>query len=467
MKRVVAILLAALTLEAVPAGTRPASAAELSGFTATAEATGFSAQDGIPGFIIVPQYVDHGGPTSASLFESGGSQRAFASFPYPGYMVGLPGLAAVVAQSQGLPEPPVPDYPFYAEAVNPTTPEGKVGDPNSPYYLHAQAAADHVAGEARMGSLAGASPLASTVTSDVAVEGEKVVATASTLVSKLSLGPLSIESVRSESTTTYQQGSEKPASEAQLFVRGGKAGTMTFSYGPSGLQVADRGLPLAPSEGLTRLNQALEAEGLGVFFMAGEPLEGGKKAGVLEIVHRAPVPGAGTNIFRLRIGGAETSVLLGADSTRIDNAAGGAGAAPAAGGPVAPDSTASLPPMTPGFGGGLAASLRQTTRPGVPGSTAGGASDHVRVHSLGADPAGVRTPVADRLGDGNTGVGSAAAFQASPVAALSPASTGVSSSVAGASDALTVTAAVLLLIGFLGIGGLASWAAGKGSRHRG
>lgn len=358
MKRVVGTLLAGLALVAAPLSAGSASAEEAGGFTATAEATTLMVQDGIEGFLIVsPNYVDHGGPTAGALYQLGGSQEAFASSPYLGYTQGIGGVGAVVMQSFGLPVPEFPALPQYAAAVNPGTPESKVGDPGLPYYLHAQASDTHVAGQAVTGSVGEEPPFASRAVSDIVRDGKKVTASASTQMSSLALGSLTIESVRSESVTTYEEGSgEPPVSVAQLFVAGGKTGGTTFSFGPTGLHVAEGGAPVPSAEGLSRLNQALEADGLKVFFLDGEPRQGGKKAGMLEIVHRAPVPSAGENLFRLRVGGADSSILLGSQAS-ADQPAGAVSAQPTAGPvqsgpsgaiPESADRVASQAPEVPG-----------------------------------------------------------------------------------------------------------------------
>lgn len=279
------------------------------GFIATAEASGMYLRYGIPGFLVVENFIDGGGPVSQALLGSDGTSQSFASLPYPGpTAIGYPGLAALVLGSAP------PGYPFYASASNPVQPEQTVSDPSGSYSLDALADDSASSGDARFAP--GGDPeqaaSATQARSDVVVEGEKVSATAVSLARGVVAGPLTLGTVRSTSVTTYEKGADKPVTKTELSVEGGKVGDMSFSFGREGLQVAQQGVPIPAASGLQALNQALEPAALSIHFAESRPLEGGAVAGALEIVNSAPVPGAGTGTFRVRFGGSMSFISLGA-----------------------------------------------------------------------------------------------------------------------------------------------------------
>ncbi|MGH2652364.1 MAG: hypothetical protein ACRDHK_14270, partial [Actinomycetota bacterium] len=196
------------------------------GFIATAEASGMYLRYGIPGFLVVENFIDGGGPVSQALLGSDGTSQSFASLPYPGpTAIGYPGLAALVLGSAP------PGYPFYASASNPVQPEQTVSDPSGSYSLDALATEGASSGDARFAP--GGDPeqaaSATQARSDVVVEGEKVTARAVSLARGVVAGPLTFGTVRSTSATTYEKGADEPVTKTELSVEGGKVGDMSFS----------------------------------------------------------------------------------------------------------------------------------------------------------------------------------------------------------------------------------------------
>lgn len=322
MRRISASLLLAGAMIVAPTATHPASAQAGRAFTGFAEATVFNVQYGIPGFILTDKYVDHGGPTSQALFESAGGRRANAQFPYIGYQADYPGFPPLVAAALGLPEPPsLPPYPARASADENQQPEQVVGNENGPYFLKATASSSATRGVVRLGAPPGeesASAPASWGTSDVVTNGDKVSVVAESVAQSFSLGPISVQDMRSKSTTTFTQGEAEPVTKSELLVKRGSAGPMSFSYGPGGLAVAENGVPLPAGEGLAQLNEALAPTGFAVNFASGRTFEGGAAAATFEIVNTHPIPGAGTDtkgIVRVRFGGVISSIDLGAADT--------------------------------------------------------------------------------------------------------------------------------------------------------
>lgn len=305
-------------------------------FDAIAEASGGYVQYGIANFLAVENYLDGGGPVSQSTFSSAGSSQAFASLPYPGSTaVSGPGLVT------GLTGLPVPAYPFYAGASHPTQPEQEVIDPSGGYALRAKADDRGSRGSATAGSASPERPgPRAEAGAEVATDGGVVTVTAGSLNQAVQLGALSIASVRSSSVTTYDPSAADPVTTTAFTVEGGRVGDLVFSFGPDGLRVAQQPIPLPVSAGLDALNQALAPAGMSIRFEAPTPIKGGAMAGVMELSSDAPVPGAGTGRFRLRLGGAMSAVVLGGAALPIDLRA------------TVPSPSDALPPATPGEAAG-------------------------------------------------------------------------------------------------------------------
>jgi hypothetical protein len=317
-------------------------------FDAIAEASGGYVQYGIANFLAVENYIDGGGPVSQSTFSSAGSSQAFASLPYPGSTaVSGPGLLTGIT---GLPIPP---YPFYAGASHPTQPQQEVTDPSGAYVLRAKADERGSRGLAAAGATSPERPgPRAEAGAEVVTDGGIVTVTASSLNQMLQLGPLSIGSVQSSSVTKYGPSSGEPVTSTAFTVEAGRVGDVAFSFGPDGLRVAQQAIPLPVSAGLDALNQALAPAGLSVRFQAPTPIKGGALAGVMELSSDAPVPGAGTGRFRLRLGGAMSAVALGGAALPVDLPAAGTPPPEAVPPAASPESTDASHLSAPGDAGG-------------------------------------------------------------------------------------------------------------------
>jgi hypothetical protein len=343
-------------------GTSGASAGRA--FTATAEASGMFLRYSLPGFLPVENYIDSGGPVSQAVVSSDGVAQAFSSLPYPGSTaIGAPGVFALVTSGAFVP----PGYPFYVYADYPTHPEQKLSDPSGAYSLKASAKEGQATGDSHVAPPGGdaVKPVAE-ASSNVVYEGEQVTATAVSAAQAISVGPLSIGEVRSQSVTTYKNGDAKPTSTTKLTLEGGRAGDTAFSFGPQGLQVAQQGIPVPAGQGLAAINQAISPAGLSIRFADPRALEGGEQAAALEITSVAQVPGAGVGTFRARLGGAMSFISLGgAEASLGDNIVGGtansgdtsgstpAGSSPPADGPSVGTGTGSTGDSTTLDAGGL------------------------------------------------------------------------------------------------------------------
>jgi hypothetical protein len=295
----------------VGAGVRPGAAQPASTQAATggAQASGMYLRYGIPGFLVVENFLDGGGPVAQSLADTSSGSGSFASLPYPGETaIAGPGTLS------GLGAPRLPDWPFYVSASNPTRPAQNLSDPSGSYRLDAAAEDGKAAAAARGGEPAQFSRQAtsrSEAHTEVLTTAAGVTATATSAVDGFTMGPLSIMSVASQSVTTFHEGDAKPTTATELRVDGGKVGNLGFHYGPEGLTVNNQAVAVPAAEGLKTLNQALAPAGLTLQVENPAPLEGGARAATLEIVSVAPIPGAGTGTLRIALGGASSYVSVG------------------------------------------------------------------------------------------------------------------------------------------------------------
>ena len=275
-------------------------------FVAVAEANGMLVRYGIPGFIAVDNYIDGGGPSSQALLADT-TATSYASLPYPGAAgVGYPGLFNLATGQTP------PGYPFYVSAAHPTQPEQSLDEPSGAYSLHASARDGAAAGDARLappGSGKDTVPITRAV-SDVTRGDGVVTARAVSTADSLSLGPLTIGRVRSQSVTTYRRGTEAPVTATELAIEGGRAGDVVFSFGREGFQFSQSGIPFPAGQGVTMLNQVLAPAGMSVRFHEASPLQGGAIAAAFEISSVADVPGAGKGTFTIRMGGASSFISL-------------------------------------------------------------------------------------------------------------------------------------------------------------
>ncbi|MCA1845633.1 MAG: hypothetical protein LC792_21050 [Actinobacteria bacterium] len=285
-----------------------------SGFAAVASASGGRVTFSVPGFAVVEDVIDGGGPVSQAAVDAGGS-TGFASLPYPGdSAIAFPGLFNAVT---GQPFPGA--YPLYVAASHPTAPEQELADPSGSYRLRATAAAGEAAGLAQLTGAAGSGPPSgsggTSALATVGRDGDAITVKAETRNEALQIGggALRIASVRSLSTTTHRPDQPNPASHTELEVVGGSAGAYTFGYGPGGLVVASQGVPIPASQGLAQLNQALAPAGVSLRIVGGQESPAGASADTLEITAagQAPIPGTPPGVVRLRLGGASSSISLG------------------------------------------------------------------------------------------------------------------------------------------------------------
>lgn len=433
----------------------PASSAQESpgddlfaGVVAEAEARGASINYTMPGFVIVEEFIDGGGPVAQSS-AAPGTRKAFASLPYPGATaIGFPGLLAFVLGVVP------PGYPLFVSASDPTQREQTLGDSGGPYFLSAAAHRDRVVGDARVQWQPGEDQSASRASAhtEITAVADKVTSQALSVANGITIGPLSVASLRAESISTYQFGASESETHTAMTIEGGSVGDVTFAFGEDGLVAAEQGVPIPAGEGLRALNSALEPAGLSVRFRDVSPVEGGAQSAAFEVVHVAPVPGAGTGTLTVRFGGVRSAVIpLG---VARDNQ---------------PDPQSTSPPVALSGGIGLAAPprMQDDSSPSVVepnGSEFAEAAPPGPSEAAAADPSPVATEVVSPPDEVQAAPGGDQEVASTPPAGEgrpSPRHEALPGRLAGASPDLGAPRALAWLLAFSGLMSVVLLAAGR------
>ena len=374
---VMAATVALLALLAVP-GPSGAQTTEAAAVGARATAQGVRTSLTMPGFLLVESVFDGGGPVAQAVLDPVGS-ASFASLPYPGETaMSVPGL---IAAGGG---PTLPAYPLYVSAT-PSQSEQAVSDPVGLYALRAVVSPAGATADGRLGSHGQAVTSGSQTHTEVSRTADAVTASAESVTEGIVVadGALVIGSVRSRSRTRLPRsgtdaGTRGPETTTELVAEGGRAGPVSFSYGPEGPVVNGGPVPLPAGNGLAALNQALAPAGVKVGIVRGEDVAGGRSSDVLSVDQQVSLPTGQHGVLHLRFGGTETAVggsPLAADLGEGLPGGGIPAGPPAAGVPIggraAGPSAHNQPTGAPGSDASAPALL--TVDQAAPGSSAPGA----------------------------------------------------------------------------------------------
>ncbi|MDQ1517635.1 MAG: hypothetical protein QOE80_3465 [Actinomycetota bacterium] len=362
-------------------------------------------------FLIVENFVDAGGPTAQSHLTSLGAE-SFAALPDPGGLVLNYNTFVGLATGSGLPF----DYPLYAQAKYPGSPEAGTADPSGAFKVSAKAGADSAEALARMRPTAGDAAITGALArSSVTVDGRTVTATSETGADAVSLagGALKLSGVASRSVTTRTAGRSEPTTETALTVDLITVGDKRIRYTGNGFEFLGTPVPVPSDTVAATLAGALKPLGVQIDVVRPAPIAGGMKAAVLEIRQAYPLP-AGEAQLVLRFGGAMSSI------TAEDGLPGGDLSTPVRGAAPPADSTGT------GTGTGTAAGSQGAASSAFPfssptGGLGSGRSAGSSAVGYGSAPAASSTVAADGTG---AAVGSplTSAADGAPLATAAPAS---------------------------------------------
>lgn len=332
-----------------------ASAASVSppGFQSTASAFGVLVSADLPGAPLTDTPLDSGGPSGEASLDSLGEGVGYAAFPDPGqFVISLPGLVAGLLSTgaAGLPPihlPQLPAYPFEVTA-NSTTPTASIGA--GAYNISAATGQTYSTGKATAGlqiDAAGNTALLTGSSSIKVNDDGSVVATATSDLQGLTIGPVTLGEITSTATETLSNdGTITPSSS--LSITSVRVGTLPITVSTKGLNVAGTSVPLPVS---TVLNKALAADDIKLSFVAAQNLKNLVVAPALDITGPLPTKEIGTKngTFDLTVGSATASITATAPAPPTSVGASGAGSVGSGGGlgtsPVGSGESGGVPPL--------------------------------------------------------------------------------------------------------------------------
>jgi len=206
-----------LAVLALPAGSSSAQGSDGTGggsvsFDAASSAEAANLSMNIPGFPVSSTAVDGGGPTAQATLSSLGTSQGYAAFPDPGSLVvSLPGLVAGLAASGAVGLPPVklptlPPYPFDVSSDSNHAPSVSIG--SGPYNISATSSSTSTQSSATAGlelDAVGNVALIRSTASAVQDSDGSVVASATSDMQGLTVGPLTIGELTTTATETLDQ----------------------------------------------------------------------------------------------------------------------------------------------------------------------------------------------------------------------------------------------------------------------
>jgi hypothetical protein len=269
------------------------------------EGTGLRLEFDIPGFIASNTLIDLGGPDSQAsvgeVGESGG--EAAASFPYTGQ------LQSVVTLVEGLESGHLPDLPNIPGQVSVDYPlSTNASETQGPYSISAQASQSDASAAASIGGQLFniGSAIEATATSSVTQNATSFVATSTSTLTGLQIGPVAIGQLISTATETLgADGTVTPSTNIAL--TGLQIpGFPGISVTPTGVTIL--GVPSKLSIGKI-LNGVLGSSGFSVSFSQAQNLAGGGvEAPDMTLTGPVMIPGFNPGTFTLTVGGSTADI---------------------------------------------------------------------------------------------------------------------------------------------------------------
>lgn len=231
MRRGLHIAAVVAVLSAVCAAPTPGGAQGIGTYTGVAAADAYRATVEIPGFLIIEQFVDGGGPSAQASVDSSGGSTAFAGAPDPGQVVvSLPGLVSILT---GIPIPF--SVPVYTSSQHPTVPRDTIDQPG--YHVRAESEARRSEASAVIGERSQGVTAGSYAESSVEyLDDGTVVATAESGIARLQLGVLEIAGFTSSAKVTRKP-NEEPEREYSMEIARISLAGIPILYDGDGLSI--------------------------------------------------------------------------------------------------------------------------------------------------------------------------------------------------------------------------------------
>ena len=279
----VAALAAGLPLVAL-AGMAPAEST--SSYSGVASADGIRVTTSAPGFLVVEDFIDGGGPTAQAAVSDVEGNRGFASVPYPGELaIAGPGLFAI-ATGQQFPA----HYPFHVASAHPTTAKNGYEAPGLSMQTESDATSSSAAarfGPADEGNGGGARSTAKVVKGPDGMTSE-----ATGWAHAVKVGPVEILGFVSKASVRRAASGEPERSSSMEFSAMKVADT---AVGVRNGQFVVAGTTV-PLEGFAPVQKALAAAGVSVELVQATPPDDGVVAPGIQITRKQEAAAAGTTM---------------------------------------------------------------------------------------------------------------------------------------------------------------------------
>ena len=256
-------------------------------FSGVAAADGVRFTTSAPGFLVVEDFIDGGGPTAQAAVSDVEGNRSFASVPYPGELaLAGPGLFAV-ATGQQFPG----RYPFHVASAHPTKPTNAYEAPG--LSMQTQSDATQAQAVARFGPNAEGEGSGARSTAKVVRDAAGITSEATGVAHAVKVGPVEILGFTSTAKVHRAATGEPERSSA-----------MTFSA----MKVADTAVGVrdgqfvvagttAPLDGFAPVQKALAEAGVTVELVAANNTEDGVVSPGIQITRKQPADAAGTTMI--------------------------------------------------------------------------------------------------------------------------------------------------------------------------
>ena len=265
---------------AVSAATAAAAQQGLANFNAVASAEGTRITVVASGAVLTDTVADVGSPVAQAQLDSFGGSTAFGSVLYPGdLVVTAPGLVAGASGGQAN----LPAYPIIAIASTSGAPSSRMDAPGSS--AQADAVPTHATGRSTNGSSTQSGGTATITSAAEAVldDAGSVSVTAGSDITSLTIGPLTLGSVRSKASAVL--GTDGSVTKTANFdASAASVGGVPVAITPEGLNAS------AP------LQRLLDQAGLSVRYLEQQETDGGIISAGLAVTRRQDLPGSITPV---------------------------------------------------------------------------------------------------------------------------------------------------------------------------
>jgi hypothetical protein len=281
----------------------------------TANASGIRTSYDFPGFLVVDQFYDVGGPVAQANVNSSGAGTAFASFPYPGdTIVNAPALANV-GTGQAFPF----TYPLYVVSDGNLTPKASAQDASGTIALNAESGPRSALSGAKA-----AGPTAGVIVTSGSVQNASVVmaadgtmtSTADSVTRGIDIGVLKIAEVHVHTVSLLHPGDSKPTTTSATDVVGLSVLGQPVGLNQNGITAPGQSGGPSDADSLKALNDALAASGISVALAGNSAVDGGDSSAGVLILQKGKLPfnGSPVGVARTLIGNA-TSTIVGSSAS--------------------------------------------------------------------------------------------------------------------------------------------------------